>query len=49
MTRQLADFITAEIDDLGDLVITFDDNDEYFEMSVPARDVLEMLREFFDE
>lgn len=40
---------TMYIDDVGDLVVTYDDSDEMFELSLNARDVLAHLREFFDE
>jgi len=37
------------VDDMGDLVVLYDDGDEMWEVPLDARTVLHHLREFFDE
>ena len=45
----MGNFTTIEIDDMGQLLITFDDGDLMFEIDLNARQLMEHLREFFDE
>lgn len=45
----MGNFTTVEVDDMGQLLVTFDDGDEMFEVYLDAREVFAQLREFFDE
>ena len=45
----MGNFTTISIDDMGDLIVVYDDSDELFELSLSAREVFEHLKEFFDE
>lgn len=40
---------TISVDEMGDLVVVYDDTDEMFELSLSAKEVYEHLKEFFDE
>ena len=48
-TVDMGNFTTISVDDMGQLMVVYDDGDEVFEIALEARDVLTHLREFFDE
>lgn len=48
-TVDMGNFTTISVDDMGQLMVVYDDGDEMFEIPLEARDVLTHLREFFDE
>ena len=48
-TVDMGNFTTISVDELGDLMIVYDDGDEMWEVPLDARKVLSELREFFDE
>lgn len=45
----MGNFTTICVDEVGELVVEFDDGDLYFEVTLTAREVYEHLKEFFDE
>lgn len=45
----MGNFTTIHIDEMGELWVVYDDGDEMWEVPLDAREVLEQLREFFDE
>lgn len=48
-TVDMGNFTTISVDDMGQLMVVYDDGDEMFEVPLDAREVLAHLREFFDE
>ena len=48
-TVDMGNFTTISIDDMGELMVVYDDGDEMWEVPLDARKVLAELREFFDE
>ena len=45
----MGNFPTISIDDMGQLMVVYDDSDEMWEVPLDARELLVHLREFFDE
>jgi hypothetical protein len=48
-TVDMGNFTTIAVDDMGQLMVVYDDGDEMWEVPLDARQVLAELREFFDE
>lgn len=48
-TVDMGNFTTISVDDIGQLMVVYDDGDEMFAVPLDAREVMAHLREFFDE